>query len=88
MGPCPIPVHTIHQPTEYVFQLVTLTVLEKSVMKIYLITGWKEGMMDGRNDGWTWLIQYSQTFFKAYISVNFRYFFFFLEFLHLFFAYK
>ena len=35
------------------FNFVTLTVLEKSATKIYLITGQKEGMTDGIMEGMT-----------------------------------
>ena len=44
--------------------LVTLTVLKKRATKIYLITGQKEGMMDGRNDRRTRSIQCNSTFSK------------------------
>ena len=60
---------TIHQLTEYCvlnFNLVTLTVLEKSATKMYLmrLDGMTIGMKEGRNDGNTRQIQYNPTFLR------------------------
>ena len=49
------------------FSFVTLTILDKSVTKIYLITGWKEWRKDKANPVYLIKAQY----FYTYISAQF-----------------